>query len=408
MAQSHTAKEISFQWKGKDKRGSIMAGEAMATGVPMLRAQLRNQGITLIKAKKKSKNLISLTRSKKISAQDICFFTRQFATMMQAGIPIMQALDIVGKGHSNPQMQHLMNQVKSDIEGGSSLADAIRKHPKYFDDLYCSLVDSGEQSGTLEQMIDRIATYKEKTESLKRKIKKAMFYPTAVLCVALIVTAILLIFVVPQFEDLFKGFNADLPAFTRLIINLSEFMQNYWWLVLFMLTGTFLVLKKIHAKSLNFRNTIDRLVLKIPIIGDILSKAAIARFARTLATTFAAGVPLVDALQSVAMATGNVVFKNAVMHIREFVTTGQQMQIAMRDSNIFPAMVIQMVGIGEESGSLDSMLAKVANIYEEEVDLSVDSLSSLLEPMIMVILGVLVGGLVVAMYLPIFKMGSVI
>lgn len=328
--------------------------------------------------------------------------------MMSAGVPLVQAFDIVGRGHENPSMQDLILGIKADIEGGSPLAEALGKHPVYFDELFCNLVHAGEQAGVLETLLHKIAEYKEKTESLKAKIKKALTYPTAVIVVACIVTAILLIFVVPTFEELFKGFGADLPAFTQMVIELSRFLQSSWYIVLGVLIVIGIVFVKLKQRSPAFNQALDRLLLHIPAIGTIVHKAAISRFARTLATMSAAGVPLVEALRSVAGATGNIIYSNAVLKMRDEVATGHQLQLCMRQANLFPNMVIQMVAIGEESGSLDSMLAKVADFYEEEVDNAVDSLSSLLEPMIMAFLGVIVGGLVIAMYLPIFKLGSVV
>jgi type IV pilus assembly protein PilC len=328
--------------------------------------------------------------------------------MMQAGVPLVQAFDIIGKGHENPAMQDMLLSIKADIEGGTALAEALKKHPLHFDDLFCNLVHAGEQAGVLEDLLDKIATYKEKTESLKGKIKKALFYPAAVIIVAFLVTAIIMIFVIPQFQELFSSFGSDLPAFTRVVINISEWMQSWWWALVIGLIGTSLIFRNVWKRSRKFRHIIDKALLKIPVIGVILHKAAIARFARTTATMFAAGVPLVEALESVAGATGNIVYSDAVLRMREDVATGQSLQLTMKQQNLFPHMVIQMVAIGEESGSIDSMLSKVADFYEEEVDNAVDALSSLLEPFIMVIIGVLVGGLVIAMYLPIFHLGSAV
>ncbi|MGB1272343.1 MAG: type II secretion system F family protein, partial [Endozoicomonas sp.] len=344
----------------------------------------------------------------KIKPLDIALFTRQLATMMKAGVPLLQAFDITSEGIEKPSMQSLIGKIKNDVAGGSTLADALKSHPEYFDELYCSLVASGEQSGALETLLDRIATYKEKTEALKAKIKKAMNYPIAVVCVALIVTGILLIKVVPQFEEVFQGFGAELPAFTQMVIGLSEFVQSYWYIGLGGLIAAVFSLKRLMSSSKAARDTVDRLVLKLPIIGEILDKSAVARFGRTLATTFAAGVPLVDALDSVAGAAGNVVYSDATKRIKDDVSTGQQLQFAMKSSGIFPSMAVQMVSIGEESGALDEMLEKVATHYEDEVDNMVDGLTSLMEPIIMSVLGVLVGGLIVAMYLPIFQLGSVV
>ncbi|MFA7592602.1 MAG: type II secretion system F family protein [Thiohalobacteraceae bacterium] len=396
-----------FAWEGTDKRGNRVKGESRGTNPNLIKADLRRQGIVPLKVRKKSA-LASAGKGKAVQAKDIAIFTRQLATMLNSGVPLVQAFDIIGKGHENPRMQQLVMAVKGDVEGGSNLADSLRKHPLHFDDLVCNLVEAGEAAGVLDTLLDKIATYKEKTEALKSKIKKALFYPTAVIVVAFIVTAILLIFVVPQFESLFKNFGADLPAFTQMVVNMSRFMQDYWYLVFGGIGGIVYGLLQAKKRSRKFNQTLDRLVLKMPIVGDILTKAAIARYARTLSTMFAAGVPLVEALESVSGATGNIVYADAVLRMRDQVATGQQLQLAMTQTGLFPNMVVQMVAIGEESGSLDSMLSKVADFYEREVDDAVDGLSSLLEPLIMAVLGVLVGGLVVAMYLPIFKMGAAI
>jgi len=395
-----------FQWEGADKRGKRIKGETRAGTIALVRADLRRQGIRPLKVKKKS-TLFS-QRGKKIRAGDIAVFSRQLATMMSSGVPLVQSFDIVGRGHQNPSMQDLILSIKADVEGGTALADALKKHPLYFDDLFCNLVHAGEQAGVLEDLLHKIATYKEKTESLKGKIKKAMFYPVAVIIVAFVVTAIIMIFVIPQFQDLFSSFGSDLPAFTQVVVAMSEWMQAWWWVLVIGVIGTGMFVGKTYNRSRKFRHAVDVMLLKTPIIGMIVNKAAIARFARTLATMFAAGVPLVEALESVAGATGNVVYSDAVLSMREDVATGQSMQLAMKQQNLFPHMVIQMVAIGEEAGSIDSMLSKVADFYEEEVDNHVDALSSLLEPLIMVILGTLIGGLVIAMYLPIFQMGSAV
>lgn len=407
VAAKKKTDSVVFVWEGKDKRGAKIGGESRAASIALVRADLRRQGINPTKVKKKAASLFG-PRKKKITPQDIAIFSRQLATMLNAGVPVVQAFDIVGKGHENPSMQDLILAVKADVEGGTSMTASLRKHPFYFDDLFCNLVEAGEQAGVLETLLDKIATYKEKTESLKGKIKKALFYPAAVIIIAILVTAIIMIFVIPQFEQLFQGFGADLPVFTRVVIDISHFMQEWWWMMLLGVAGSGYLFGNVWKRSRKFREMFDKLLLMIPVIGPILRKAAIARFARTLATMFAAGVPLVEALESVAGATGNVVYGNAVLRMREDVATGQSLQLAMKMQNIFPHMVLQMVSIGEESGALDTMLGKVADFYEEEVDNAVDALSSLLEPLIMVILGVLIGGLVVAMYLPIFKMGSVV
>ena len=399
------AKDIPFVWEGKDKKGNRVSGKSLAASEQALRADLRRQGVAPTKVKKQSSAFKS---SAKPTPQDIAIFFRQLATMLTAGIPMVQAFEIVGTGHEKPSMQKLILDVKSQIEGGSTLYEALAKHPLYFDDLSVNLVEAGEQAGALETLLDKIATYKEKTEAIKKKIKKALFYPAAVLAVAVIVTVILLVFVIPQFESLFKGFGADLPAFTQMVVNLSKFVQTKGWLLALIAGGGIYAFIYFHKRSRKMREAIDRISLKFPIVGPILTKAAIARYARTLATTFAAGVPLVEALKSVAGATGNIVYEIGVLRMRDEVSTGQRLQRAMENTNLFPNMVNQMIAVGEESGSLDAMASKVADFYELEVDAAVDSMSSLLEPLIMAILGVLVGGLVIAMYLPIFKLGAVV
>lgn len=401
------AKVQSFLWEGTDKRGNKVKGELNGSNMALIKAELRKQGIIAKKVRKKPKALFGASK-KKITPMDVAVFTRQLATMMKAGVPLVQSFEIVADGHDNPSMRDLLLKIKADIEGGNNLANSLAAHPAYFDDLFVSLVDSGEQSGALETMLDRIAIYKEKTEALKAKIKKAIKYPIAVVCVAIVVTAILLIKVVPTFQELFAGFGAELPAFTQMVINLSEWMQEWWFILLLGGVGLGFCFSEAKKRSQAFADWLDRLALKLPVAGDILYKATIARFARTLATTFAAGVPLVDALESVAGATGNVVYRNAVNKIREDVSSGTQLNFSMRASGVFPAMAIQMTAIGEESGALDTMLDKVATYYEDEVDNAVDGLTSLLEPLIMAVLGVLVGGLIVAMYLPIFQLGSVV
>jgi len=397
---------VPFVWEGTDRKGNKIKGKSMAANEAAVRADLRRQGVVPSRIKKQSKGLFSGGGS--ITPGDIAIFSRQLSTMLAAGIPLVQAFEIVGTGHENAAMQKLILTIKADVEGGSALAETLAKHPLYFDDLFVNLVEAGEQAGALETLLDKIATYKEKTEALKKKIKKALTYPAAVLVVAFVVTTILLIFVIPAFEDLFKGFGADLPTFTRTVIDLSVFVRAkgvYLAMGIGVGIGTFFYFKK---RSRKMRHFLDRMSLKIPIIGPILQKAAVARYARTLSTMFAAGVPLVEALESVAGATGNIVYEVGVMAMRDEVATGQRLQQAMENTDLFPNMVIQMIAVGEESGSLDDMSAKVADFFEEDVDNAVDNLSSLLEPMIMAILGVLVGGLVVAMYLPIFKMGAVI
>lgn len=395
-----------FTWSGKDKKGNTVKGELSAANIAVAKAELRKQGILAKNVRKKGKSIFEAT--KRISPLDIAIFTRQLGTMMKAGVPLVQSFEIVCEGLENPSMRKLVLDIKNDIEAGNGLAASLRKHPIYFDELFCSLVDSGEQSGALETMLDRVATYKEKTEALKAKIKKAVKYPIAVVCIAVIVTAILLIKVVPTFEDLFKGFGAELPAFTQMVIGMSEWMQAYWYMFfgsIGLLVFAFIEGKKRYKP---FSDAVDALTLKLPIIGNIVYQSTIARYARTLATTFAAGVPLVEALSSVAGATGNVIYKNAVYKIREEVSSGTQLNFSMKSTGLFPSMAVQMTAIGEESGSLDAMLDKVATHYEQEVDAAVDGLTSLLEPMIMSVLGVLVGGLIIAMYLPIFQMGNAI
>ena len=407
MAEKALKQPEVFIWTGTDKRGVRVKGQTRGTNPTIIKADLRKQGITPLTIKKQS-SLFSQQKKKKITPKDIAVFFRQLATMMSAGVPLVQSFDIIGRGHDNVSMRELILKIKGEVESGTSLSETLAKHPIYFDELVVNLVNAGEQAGVLEALLDKIATYKEKTEYLKAKIKKAMFYPAAVIVVAVIVTSILLIFVVPQFEQLFTSFGADLPAFTRLVVNLSEFLQEWWWLVFGIAIGSVVGLLQARKRSRKFSRNLDRLILKLPIVGGIMHKASVARYARTLSTMFAAGVPLVEALESVAGATGNVVYSDAVLMIRDSVATGQQLQFAMSQTGLFPNMVEQMVAIGEESGSLDSMLSKVADFYEQEVDDAVDALSSLLEPIIMSILGILIGGLVVAMYLPIFKLGAAI
>ncbi len=409
MAQSTTAvrsvkRDVAYFWVGKDKRGTKVSGKTLAPNEQALRAELRRQGIAPTKLKVQSSNL----RGGKPKPADIAVFSRQLATMLAAGIPLVQAFEIVGAGHEKASMQKLILDVKADVEAGVSLHEALGRRPLYFDDLYVNLVQAGEQAGALDSLLDKVATYKEKTEALKKKVKKALFYPTAVLVVALVVTVILLIFVIPQFESLFKGFGADLPAFTQMVIGLSRFVQADGIFIAIVAGAAGYAFFYFKQRSRKMREVLDRALLKFPIIGPIMNKAALARYARTLSTMFAAGVPLVEALESVAGACGNIVYEDAVMRMRDEVATGQRLQRAMDNTNIFPNMVIQMIAVGEEAGALDEMSGKVATFYEEEVDNAVDSMSSLLEPLIMAILGVLVGGLVIAMYLPIFKLGSVV
>ncbi len=409
MSKKSNQKELDiFLWIGVSARGKRLEGELAGNSIALVKAQLRKQGITPSKVKRKPKPLFGIENTQKVTPKDIALVTRQIATMLIAGVPLIQSIEMIGSGSTNKSVGKLMKTIGDEVKAGQPLSSSLRKHPRYFDDLYCDLVASGEQSGSLDKIFDRVALYKEKSEALKSKIKKAMFYPIAVLVVALIVTSILLIFVVPQFQDIFNGFGAQLPAFTLFVIGISEFMQEYWWMILIAIVAFGYAFKEAKLRSLKLRDATDRAILKLPVIGMILNKAAVARYARTLSTTFAAGVPLVDALDSAAGASGNAVYRYAILDIKAEVSSGNQMNWAMRNSKIFPDMVIQMVAIGEESGSLDGMLGKVATIYEQEVDDAVDGLSSLLEPMIMAVLGVLVGGLIVAMYLPIFQLGSVI
>lgn len=400
-------KNSIFAWEGTDKRGGKIKGEISGQNPAMVKAQLRKQGINPLKVRKKTQSLFG-GAGKKIKPMDIALFTRQMATMMKAGVPLLTSFDIINEGFDNPNMRKLIEDLKQDVAAGNSFASALRKRPLYFDDLYCNLVDSGEQSGALETLLDRVATYKEKTEALKAKIKKAMNYPIAVIVVALIVSAILLIKVVPQFQAVFAGFGAELPAFTLMVVGLSELLQEWWLLFLLGIGASIYSLSQAHKRSEKFRNWSDRLLLKAPIVGKIIYMSSVARFSRTLATTFAAGVPLVDALDSVSGATGNVVFRTAVNKVKQDVSTGMQLNFSMRTTGIFPSLALQMTAIGEESGALDEMLDKVASYYETEVDNMVDGLTALMEPLIMAVLGILVGGLVIAMYLPIFQLGNVV
>jgi type IV pilus assembly protein PilC len=408
MAQTTARDKIYFLYEGTDRKGTRIKGEMEGFNAELVKAALRKQGINPSLVKKKSKPLFGAGSGKPITAKDIAVFARQMAVMMSSGVPLVQSFEIVGRGHEKPLMQDMVLGIKAEVEGGATFAHALNKYPNQFDSLFINLVDAGEQSGTLETLLEKVATYKEKTEELKGKIKKALFYPAAVVVVAFIVTAILLLFVVPQFEDLFKNFGADLPVFTQFVINLSEWLQEQWYVFFGSIVGIVVFIQKLKRTSKKFNFLLDKYSLKAPVIGDLLTKAAIARFARTLSTMFAAGVPMVEAMDSVARASGNAIFEGAILKMKDETSTGEQLQASMRRAALFPNMVIQMVAIGEESGSLDAMLSKVADFYEQEVDNAVDALSSLLEPMIMAFLGVVVGGLVVAMYLPIFKMGSAI
>ncbi len=408
-AQNKAKEQDVFIWHGVNRKGKKVSGELPGNSVIELKSQLRKQGITPSRVKKKPKPLFGIgAGDKPITPADIAIITRQIATMLGAGVPLVQTIEMIGSGHDNGKMRKLLANISIKLSSGIPLSDCLREHPIYFDDLYCDLVASGEQSGALETIYARIATYKEKAEALKSKIKKAMTYPIAVLVIAAIVTSILLIFVVPVFQEIFNSFGAELPAFTLFVIGISEIMQAYWYIALAGLYLTMFLFKKTHRKSLRFRDNVDKSILKLPVIGDLLEKAAVARYARTLSTTFAAGVPLIDALDSAAGASGNAVFRDAILEVKAEVSSGMQMNLAMRNCKIFPDMVIQMVAIGEESGAVDDMLSKVANVYEQQVDDAVDSLTALLEPMIMAVLGVVIGGLIIAMYLPIFEIGKVV
>jgi type IV pilus assembly protein PilC len=406
-ARSQVSELTTYTWTGTDKRGTKMKGDYSAKNASLVKAELRRQGINPLSVKAKGKPLFG-SAGKTIKPRDIAVFSRQIAVMMAAGVPMVQGIDIMASGATNVRMKNMLNDIKANIEGGSSLHEAMGKYPVQFDELYRNLVKAGESSGVLDTVLDTVATYKENIEAIKGKIKKAMYYPAVVFAVAILVSSILLIFVVPQFEDVFKGFGAQLPAFTQMIVNASRFMTSYWWLIALWIGGVIFGLIFFYKRSTRFSHFMARAVLKLPVVGEILRQSAIARFSRTLGVTFAAGVPLVEALDSVAGATGSPVYNDAVRRIRDDVSVGHQLQLAMRQTNLFPNMVVQMVAIGEESGALDKMLYKVAEFYEQEVNNAVDALSSLLEPFIMVIIGTIVGGLVVGMYLPIFKLGAVV
>jgi type IV pilus assembly protein PilC len=401
-------KQDMFLWEGTDRGGKRVKGEMSGTSDALVKAVLRRQGINPLKVRRKPRSLLGGRGRRRIIPKDVAVFTRQMATMLTAGVPLVQSFEIVGRGHENPAMQELILAIKSDVEAGNNLADSLAKHPLQFDDLYVNLVRAGEQGGILEELMHKIATYKEKVEALKGRIKKAMFYPAAVLVVAFVITTILMIFVIPQFASLFTSFGGDLPAMTQMVISLSDQFVQYWWVIFGVIGLAIVTFVQARRRSRAFRDFLDRTSLRLPLFGELLNKAAIARFARTLGTMFAAGVPLVEAMEAVARASGNVVYEQAILRMRDDVTTGTQLQATMREAGIFPNMVVQMVAIGEESGALDQMLNKVADFYEQEVDNLVDALSSLMEPIIMAVLGVVIGGLVVAMYLPIFKMGEVI
>ena len=405
--QKVAVKESEFVWSGKDRNRHPVSGQLTAMDDKAARVELRRRGVLVTRLKKKPQPLFT-KRVPKITSADISIFARQLATMLNAGVPVVQGLSIVGHGHENSSMRELLLAIKTDVENGDTFTQALRKHPVQFDDLFCNLVEAGERAGVLEGLLDKIATYKEKSESMKKKIKKALTYPVAVVMVALIVTTILLVFVVPVFEDLFKSFGADLPAFTKMVIAMSKWMQAYWWIIVASLVGTFYTFRFFQKTSERFNYFIDKTLLNVSVVGIIIRKSAIARFSRTLATMSAAGVPLVEALESCAGTCGNRLYADAVLQAREDVAMGERLQFAIAASGLFPHMVQQMIQIGEESGALDAMLSKVADFYEEEVDNLVDNLSALMEPMIMMVLGILVGGLIVAMYLPIFKLGSVI
>ena len=403
-ANAKATKEATYIWEGKDKKGKLIKGEMKANGDAFVNATLRRQGITVVKVKKQS----SFVSKGKVSDKDITLFTRQLATMMKAGVPLLQSFDIVGKGHSNPAVAKLLGDIKADVETGSSLSTSFRKYPLYFDTLFCNLIGAGEQAGILDTLLDRLATYKEKILAIKSKIKSALFYPISIIVVAFIITAVIMIFVIPAFKELFSSFGADLPAPTLIVMAISDIFVHWWWAIFGSIGFGIWFFFYTWKRSLSMQATMDRLILKVPVFGPLIRKATIARWARTLATMFSAGVPLVEALDSVAGASGNRVYYDATKKIQSEISTGTSLTVAMQNSNVFPNMVLQMTAIGEESGALDSMLSKVADFFEAEVDDAVDALASLMEPVIMVVLGTLIGGLVIAMYLPIFKMGSVV
>ncbi len=408
MAKVNKQKSLPFEWEGTNRKGQKVKGEISGANLATVKAQLRKQGVQPGKVKKKTKSLFSFGGGGKVTSIDITFFTRQMATMMKAGVPLVQSFDIVGDGVDNPAMKELIAQVRDDVSAGNDFASALKKHPKYFDELFCNLIESGEQSGALEQMLEKVAIYQEKTQALKAKIKKAMMYPAVTLAIASIVTVILLVKVVPTFESMFKSFGSELPAPTKMVVAISEWTQAYWWVMVAVIVGFVVSLKQALARSPAFKDKFEAGLLKAPVFGDLIMKAAIARFARVLSTTFAAGVPLVEALESVAGAVGNSVYRKAVLNVRDEVSQGQQMHFAMKSTGVFPNMVVQMTSIGEESGALDTMLSKAADYFEDEVDIAVDNLPALMEPLVMSFLGVVIGGMIVAMYLPIFEMGKAI
>jgi type IV pilus assembly protein PilC len=403
-ANIKATKEVTYSWEGKDKKGKAVKGEIRATGESFVSATLRRQGITVTKIKKQS----SFASKGTVSDKDITLFTRQLATMMKAGVPLLQSFDIVGKGHSNPAVAKLLLDIKSDVETGSSMSAAFRKYPLYFDTLFCNLIGAGEAAGILDTLLDRLATYKEKIQAIKSKIKSALFYPISIIVVAFVIVAIIMIFVIPAFKELFEGFGADLPGPTLVVMAISDFFVDWWWAIFGSIGFGLWFFFYTWKRSLSMQATMDRLILKVPVFGPLIRKATIARWSRTLATMFTAGVPLVEALDSVAGAAGNRVYYDATKKVQSDISTGTSLTVAMQNTNVFPNMVLQMTAIGEESGALDSMLSKVADFFEAEVDDAVDALASLMEPVIMVVLGVLIGGLVVAMYMPIFKMGAVV
>jgi len=403
-ANAKATKEATYIWEGKDKKGKLIKGEMKANGDAFVNATLRRQGITVVKVKKQS----SFVSKGKVSDKDITLFTRQLATMMKAGVPLLQSFDIVGKGHSNPAVAKLLGDIKADVETGSSLSTSFRKYPLYFDALFCNLIGAGEQAGILDTLLDRLATYKEKILAIKSKIKSALFYPISIIVVAFVITAVIMIFVVPAFKELFSSFGADLPAPTLIVMAISDIFVHWWWAIFGSIGFGLWFFFYTWKRSLSMQATMDRLILKVPVFGPLIRKATIARWARTLATMFSAGVPLVEALDSVAGASGNRVYYDATKKIQSEISTGTSLTVAMQNSDVFPNMVLQMTAIGEESGALDSMLSKVADFFEAEVDDAVDAMASLMEPIIMVVLGVLIGGLVIAMYLPIFKLGAVV